>query len=122
MSFGTTRKQAELLAFLRERQAAGGSMPSYTEMANAVGIQSKSGISRMIVAMEERGVIRRLPGQARAIEVIGAQSGLMIDARTELALQHYCHVTGIARYVVVTDALREYLSAHQIPKAAGGDQ
>lgn len=65
-----TRKQYELLLFIQERQGEGGVSPSFDEMKEALGLKSKSGIHRLISALEERGFIRRLPHRARAIEVI----------------------------------------------------
>jgi repressor LexA len=65
-----TRKQYELLLFIHERQGDGGVSPSFDEMKDALGLKSKSGIHRLISALEERGFIRRLAHRARAIEVI----------------------------------------------------
>ena len=65
-----TRKQAELLRFIHERLKEAGVPPSFDEMKDALDLRSKSGIHRLIMALEERGFIRRLPNRARAIEVI----------------------------------------------------
>jgi repressor LexA len=65
-----TRKQAELLRFVHERLKESGVPPSFDEMKDALDLRSKSGIHRLITALEERGFIRRLPNRARAIEVI----------------------------------------------------
>ena len=65
-----TRKQAELLRFIHERLKESGVPPSFDEMKDALDLRSKSGIHRLITALEERGFIRRLPNRARAIEVI----------------------------------------------------
>ena len=65
-----TRKQAELLRFIHERAKESGEAPSFDEMKDALDLRSKSGIHRLITALEERGFIRRLPNRARAIEVI----------------------------------------------------
>lgn len=65
-----TRKQFELLRFLHERLTESGVPPSFDEMKDALDLRSKSGIHRLITALEERGFIRRLPNRARAIEVI----------------------------------------------------
>jgi repressor LexA len=65
-----TRKQFELLVFIHERQGDGGVSPSFDEMKDALGLKSKSGIHRLISALEERGFIRRLPHRARAIEIL----------------------------------------------------
>ena len=65
-----TRKQHELLRFINERLKEAGVPPSFDEMKDALDLRSKSGIHRLITALEERGFIRRLPNRARAIEVI----------------------------------------------------
>ncbi|WP_454286796.1 transcriptional repressor LexA [Rhizobium arsenicireducens] len=65
-----TRKQQELLLFIHERMKESGVPPSFDEMKDALDLASKSGIHRLITALEERGFIRRLPNRARAIEVI----------------------------------------------------
>jgi repressor LexA len=65
-----TRKQYELLRFIHERLKESGVPPSFDEMKEALDLRSKSGIHRLITALEERGFIRRLPNRARALEVI----------------------------------------------------
>lgn len=65
-----TRKQHELLMFIHERIKETGVSPSFDEMKEALDLASKSGIHRLITALEERGFIRRLPHRARALEVM----------------------------------------------------
>jgi repressor LexA len=65
-----TRKQHELLMFIHERLKETGVPPSFDEMKDALDLRSKSGIHRLIKALEERGFIRRLPNRARAVEVL----------------------------------------------------
>ncbi len=65
-----TKKQHELLAFIRRRLKETGVAPSFDEMKVALDLKSKSGIHRLITALEERGFIRRLPHRARALEVL----------------------------------------------------
>lgn len=65
-----TRKQQLLLQFIHERMQEEGVPPSFDEMKDALELKSKSGIHRLITALEERGFIRRLPNRARALEVI----------------------------------------------------
>jgi repressor LexA len=65
-----TRKQHELLMFIHERMKETGIPPSFDEMKDALDLASKSGIHRLITALEERGFIRRLPNRARALEVV----------------------------------------------------
>lgn len=65
-----TRKQYDLLRFIHERLKETGVPPSFDEMKEALDLRSKSGIHRLITALEERGFIRRLPNRARALEVV----------------------------------------------------
>ncbi len=65
-----TRKQLELLEFIRGRVEAEGVPPSFDEMKDALDLKSKSGIHRLITALEERGFIRRLAHRARALEIV----------------------------------------------------
>ena len=65
-----TRKQHELLTFIQTRLEESGISPSFEEMKEALDLKSKSGVHRLISALEERGFIRRLPNRARALEVI----------------------------------------------------
>ena len=65
-----TKKQHELLLFLEERISQTGVTPSFEEMMKKVGLKSKSGIHRLISALEERGFIKKLPFKARAIEIL----------------------------------------------------
>ena len=65
-----TRKQHELLCFIHDRLGETGVSPSFEEMKDALDLKSKSGVHRLISALEERGFIRRLPNRARALEVL----------------------------------------------------
>lgn len=65
-----TRKQHELLCFIQARLAETGVSPSFEEMKDALDLKSKSGVHRLISALEERQFIRRLPNRARALEVL----------------------------------------------------
>ena len=65
-----TRKQHDLLLFIHDRLAATGVSPSFEEMKEALDLKSKSGVHRLISALEERNFIRRLPNRARALEVL----------------------------------------------------
>jgi repressor LexA len=73
-----TRKQLDLLEFIDRRLQRDGVPPSFDEMKEALDLRSKSGIHRLITALEERGFIRRLPHRARALEIVK-----MPDALTE---------------------------------------
>ena len=65
-----TRKQHELVCFIHDHLAETGVSPSFEEMKDALDLKSKSGVHRLIAALEERGFIRRLPNRARALDVV----------------------------------------------------
>jgi repressor LexA len=65
-----TRKQSELLTYIQDRLRESGISPSFEEMKEALALKSKSGVHRLISALEERGFIRRLPNRARALEIL----------------------------------------------------
>lgn len=75
-----TAKQQELLVFIHNRLEEGGVSPSFDEMKDALDLKSKSGIHRLISALEERGFIRRLPNRARALEILRLPDGLTTRA------------------------------------------
>ena len=75
-----TKKQSELLRFIHERLQESGVPPSFDEMKEALDLRSKSGIHRLIMALEERGFIRRLPNRARAIEVLRLPESATVSA------------------------------------------
>ena len=65
-----TQKQLDLLEFIQKRLSKNGVPPSFDEMKEALDLRSKSGIHRLITALEERGFINRLANRARAIEIV----------------------------------------------------
>lgn len=75
-----TKKQIQLLEFINSRMTRDGVPPSFDEMKEALDLRSKSGIHRLVTALEERGFIRRLPHRARALEIIRLPDSL---SRTE---------------------------------------
>ncbi len=76
-----TQKQLDLLVFINDRLQDAGVPPSFEEMKEALDLRSKSGIHRLITALEERGFIRRLPHRARALEVLKLPDALENQAR-----------------------------------------
>ena len=76
-----TRKQYELLMFIHERIRESGIPPSFDEMKEALDLKSKSGIHRLITALEERGFLRRMEKRARALEVIRLPDNMAETAR-----------------------------------------
>lgn len=79
-----TAKQRELIVFIQQRLEETGVSPSFEEMKEALDLKSKSGVHRLISALEERGFLRRLPNRARALEVI-RQPGDTTPARSNPA-------------------------------------
>ena len=75
-----TAKQHELLRFIHERLEETGISPSFEEMKEALDLKSKSGVHRLISALEERGFIRRLPNRARALEVVKLPENAVMGA------------------------------------------
>ena len=67
-----TKKQKNLLLYINKKIRSTGVSPSYEEMKNSLNLKSKSGIHRLISALEERGFVRRLAHKARALEVINS--------------------------------------------------
>ena len=65
-----TKKQKTLLLFINEKLKNGGECPSYDEMRQSLNLKSKSGIHRLIAALEERGFLKRLPHKARCLSVV----------------------------------------------------
>lgn len=74
-----TKKQAELIHFIHDMLNQEGLTPSFEEMRKALKLKSKSGIHRLILALEERGFIRRLPHRARALEVLRLPESLVLN-------------------------------------------
>ena len=81
-----TRKQQELLSFIDDRLRADGVSPSFEEMKDALQLRSKSGVHRLINALEERRFIRRLPNRARALEVLQMPEALRVTTKPVLKL------------------------------------
>ena len=77
-----TKKQLQLLEFIHARTKVDGVSPSFDEMKEALNLRSKSGIHRLITALEERGFIRRLAHRARAIEIIRMPEPIKVTRRS----------------------------------------
>ena len=80
-----TRKQHELLCFINDRLNETGVSPSFEEMKEALDLKSKSGVHRLISALEERNFIRRLPNRARALEILRLPDQMKAPASTPTA-------------------------------------
>jgi repressor LexA len=75
-----TKKQKDLLTYIHAHLQGDDIPPSFEEMKDALGLKSKSGIHRLITALEERGYIRRLPHRARALEILRLPEGMTEDS------------------------------------------
>ncbi|MGR3572862.1 transcriptional repressor LexA [Brevirhabdus sp.] len=82
-----TKKQMELLEFIHKRTRKDGIPPSFDEMKEALDLRSKSGIHRLITALEERGFIRRLAHRARAIEIVKLPEALQTPGFTPTVVE-----------------------------------
>lgn len=82
-----TRKQLELLDFINTHMQRDGVPPSFDEMKDALDLRSKSGIHRLITALEERGFIRRLPHRARALEILKLPDAMEKEGFTPRVIQ-----------------------------------
>lgn len=65
-----TKRQRDTLRFIKRYTADNGYCPNYDEIMQGIGLKSKSGVNRLVLELEQRGFIRRLAGQSRAIEVV----------------------------------------------------
>lgn len=101
-----TEKQRELLLFINERLNERGVSPSYDEMKEALSLRSKSGIHRLINALEERGFIRRMKHRARALEVVRLPDALTRASSAQLALAEQPSPDWTKRAQVVVDGSR----------------
>ncbi|UHD44346.1 transcriptional repressor LexA [Aureimonas altamirensis] len=91
-----TRKQHDLLMFIHERLQSAGVPPSFDEMKDALDLRSKSGIHRLITALEERGFIRRLPNRARALEVVKLPESMARSGRGSASAATPSNVVSLA--------------------------
>ncbi len=104
-----TRKQHDLLMFIHTRLQEVGVPPSFDEMKDALDLKSKSGIHRLITALEERGFIRRLPNRARALEVL------------KLPESYATKTTGSVPEAQVTPSFKASMQIHAPVQAANDD-
>lgn len=101
---GLTAQQKELFAFInRFMSEHEGQAPTFDQMTVGIGLKSKSGLHRIITALEERGLIRRLANRARAIEVIARDGNTFFDS-----------LNPTARYVIRSIAMREGTSTEVV--------
>lgn len=111
MTVGLTRRQSDLLSFIRATMSANGIPPTFDEMRDAVGQKSKSGVHRILVALEERGHIRRMPGRARAIELIDARTAV-VNPEIAAGVRDYARSQLITFDTAVNELLRMSVGPH----------
>ena len=109
-----TSKQKELLIFINDRVRETGVPPSFDEMKEALELRSKSGIHRLITALEERGFIRRLPHRARALEIIKLPDALADSGARKARLGSSVIELG-ARQPQMTPAPHTYSDSRAVP-------
>lgn len=91
-----TKKQKDLLLFIHSRVQETGVSPSFDEMKDALELKSKSGIHRLITALEERGFIRRLAHRARALEILKLPEGVQNSSNEVASTQAKSNVVSLA--------------------------
>lgn len=96
-----TAKQHELIRFIQQRLEETGISPSFEEMKEALDLKSKSGVHRLISALEERGFIRRLPNRARALEVLKQPEDSTPAARKSQSASNNDNVVDLRRAAAV---------------------
>lgn len=100
-----THCQLECLEFIRSYMRNNGIPPSFDEMKDGLGLKSKSGVHRLILALEERGCIRRLPDRARAIEIVDTNpAGL--PAHLFERVTTVCNAMGVSERQFIENAVR----------------
>jgi repressor LexA len=102
-----TAKQHELLCFINDRLSATGVSPSFEEMKEALDLKSKSGVHRLISALEERSFIRRLPNRARALEIVKLPDAVKTraPAKTETVAKAIASKPGVVVPAAANDVL-----------------
>ena len=114
-----TRKQYELLLFIHERIRESGVPPSFDEMKEALDLKSKSGIHRLITALEERGFLRRMEKRARALEVVRLPENVAETARPATTRSQAQRIMPSARHG--RSEMRSPDPRHNAPRRAMGD-
>jgi len=112
-----TKRQKDLLTVLDREIKRTGVTPSYNEMKDALGLASKSGVYRLVRALDERGFIRRLPGRARAIEVVRLPTEVSSHAAPPVAANDSVEVPLRGRIAagVPVDAIEQQGEAFVVP-------
>lgn len=110
---GLTPRQQGCLDFIKATIAARSYPPTYDEMAAALQLHSRSGIQRIVIGLERRGLIRRIPGRARAIEVVepGMMQAVLLSKEVFRLVQVYAESQRISVDCAASELLREAMGA-----------
>lgn len=108
---GLTQIQSRLLHFVRTRLAAGNVPPSFEEMKTHLEFKSKSSVYRVVEQLEQRGCLRRQPGRARTLWVVGDLTHVELRPEISKLLDEYATAEKIPRNVAVNEALRQFFGA-----------
>ncbi len=111
MAIGLTARQTQLLSFIEDKIAAVGYPPTYEQMTEFLGVRSKSVAHRMVDCMVERGLVRRLPHRARALEIVHVgETGMRINPLPEIrkAIAAYAAEQRITEQTAIEEACRAY--------------
>lgn len=107
---GLTRKQAECFDFMTQRKQETGIMPTLQEISDHLGYNSKSRVYGLLESMQERGVIRRLPGKARAVEIVGADPTTLtfLSPDVRAFLNGYAKAHDTSPETIIAERMREW--------------
>ncbi len=113
MTMGLTPRQNDLYVYLLEREFEGRVAPTIDEMRDRLGVRSKSSVHRLVEGLTERGLIRRLPDRARAIEIVRAKQiarGFIVEPIPEVcrAIETFAAKHAISVKTAAEEALRAY--------------
>lgn len=110
---GLTPRQQQCLDFIKATIAARGYPPTYDEIATSLQLHSRSGIQRLVIGLERRGLLRRIPGKARAIEVIDprAMQAVLLSKEVFCLVQAYAAGQRISVDTAVSEIVREAMGA-----------
>jgi SOS-response transcriptional repressor LexA len=112
---GLTKRQAELLGFLKRHFLRSSTAPTYSEIMVALGLASKASVHRLVLDLEERGYIRRAPGKARAIileyvPVLERQAfNVVLPTDVEAELRRIAQETKMPPQRIIAEAVRSYI-------------
>lgn len=116
MIYGLTEKQRELLDYINSYSQDRGYAPTYQEMADHLGLRSKSGVHRLVHGLRERGHIR-MPPARRARSIVGSNAAtftLYVPVELEARIRLVAETSGLSPEQIITNALRDLVA----PKAA----